>query len=311
MEPAVAIEGVQKRYGETVALAGLDLELAVGEIFTLIGPNGAGKTTLVRTLTGTVQPDAGRVSIGGAIPGAIDRERLGVLPQAFSPPGRLTGREIVAYYAGLYDDPLPVDDVLAAVGMAEDADRWYDHLSGGQQRRICVGTALVNDPDVLVLDEPTTGIDPAGAQQLWTLLRELGDGGTTILMTTHDMTEAGAISDRVGILADGSLVATGTPAALIGDYGGASRLVVDLRGDPSDHLPAEFPWDSHYEDGSLHVTDLPAERISAVLAELDDRGIEYTSVAWTEPTLRDVFLAVTDWEDEQRRPTRSTVPEAS
>ncbi len=158
MNEAVVATGVSKRYGETVALDGIDLSVADGEVFGLIGPNGAGKTTLVRALTGTTPVD-GEITVHGDTPTAVDADRIGLLPQSFSPPARLTARELIDYYGGLYGTARETAEVLGAVGMAANADSWYETLSGGQQRRVCVGIALVNDPDLLFLDEPTTGIE--------------------------------------------------------------------------------------------------------------------------------------------------------
>jgi ABC-2 type transport system ATP-binding protein len=162
----IRAEDVRREYGETVALDGVSLSVAEGEVFGLIGPNGAGKTTLVRALTGTTDV-AGRVELFGTHPRSADPQRVGLLPQEFSPPARLTARELLDYYGGLYDDRRSTADVLADVGIADATDTVYEQLSGGQKRRACVGTALVNDPDLLVLDEPTTGVDPNGRRDLW------------------------------------------------------------------------------------------------------------------------------------------------
>ena len=148
----VVAEDLRRTYGDTVALDGVSLSLDAGEVFGLIGPNGAGKTTLVRALTGTTDAE-GRVELLGRDPRSVDESRIGLLPQSFDPPERLTARELVAYYAGLYDEARDVDGVLRDVGLADADDTWYENLSGGQQRRVCVGTALVNDPEVLFLDE--------------------------------------------------------------------------------------------------------------------------------------------------------------
>src|SRR6056297_2069271 len=157
-EPLVA-EELRKSYGDTTAVDGVSLTVDEGEVFGLIGPNGAGKTTLVRCLTGTTAYE-GTASVLGDPPKEVERSRIGLLPQSFSPPERLTARELLDYYAGLYGESRDPETVLEEVGLADDADTWYEKLSGGQQRRACVGITLVNDPDVLFLDEPTTGIDP-------------------------------------------------------------------------------------------------------------------------------------------------------
>ncbi|MFC6737269.1 ABC transporter ATP-binding protein, partial [Halolamina salina] len=223
MDAAVVADDVTKRYGDLVAVDGVSLSVPAGTVFGLIGPNGAGKTSLVRCLTGTTEYE-GEVSLLGSSPESVDRSRIGLLPQSFSPPERLTVRELLGYYAELYDEARDVSSVIAEVGLEDSADTWYEELSGGQQRRACVGITLVNDPDVLFLDEPTTGIDPAGRRDLWTLIEKLAAAGTTVVLTSHSMDEVERLADRVAMLADGEVVAEGSPAALIAEHGGESRL---------------------------------------------------------------------------------------
>jgi ABC-2 type transport system ATP-binding protein len=295
MTATLVAEDVRRAYGETVALDGVSLSVAEGEVFALVGPNGAGKTTLVRALTGTTDAD-GSVELFGTDPDAVDPERVGLLPQDFDPPERLTARELIDYYGGLYDEARDTERVLGDVGMADDADTWYENLSGGQRRRTCVGTALVNDPDLLVLDEPTTGIDPAGRRALWDLLEGLADGGTTIVLTTHYMEEAHRLGDRVGLLADGRLVAVDDPDALVADYGGDPRLVVETDADPAEldlsgTLDADHRID--HDDGTLTVYGIDPRDIGGVVDALDAAGASYESLAWTEPSLEDVYLELT------------------
>ncbi|MFB6151426.1 MAG: ABC transporter ATP-binding protein [Haloarculaceae archaeon] len=312
----IRAEDVRRAYGDAVALDGVSLTVDAGEVFALVGPNGAGKTTLVRTLTGTTDAD-GSVSVFGSDPRDVDPERVGLLPQDFDPPERLTARELVEYYGGLYDDARPAEAVLADVGMADDADAWYENLSGGQQRRTCVATALVNDPDLLVLDEPTTGIDPAGRRALWRLVEDRAAAGTTVFLTTHYMAEAHRLGDRVGLLSDGRLVAVDDPAALVAEHGGESRLVVEVDagaetadsdegGDTpapgveagTDSAPAaladlDVGYPTDLSDGRLTVYGVEPQDIGAVVDALDDAGARYGSLAWTEPDLEDVYLELT------------------
>ncbi|EMA49294.1 ABC transporter ATP-binding protein [Halococcus salifodinae] len=311
MERALVAEDIHRKYGDRVALDGVSLSVDAGEVFALVGPNGAGKTTLVRALTGTTAVD-GEVSVFGESPATVAKSRLGVLPQEFTPPERLSARELIAYYAGLYDAPRDVEGVLADVGLADTADTHYENLSGGQRRRTCVGATLVNDPDLLVLDEPTTGIDPAGRRDLRRLLADLADGGTTVLLTTHDMTEAERLADRVGLLADGRLAAVDSPAALVAEHGGENRIVVDLVADPIEDgttiddsdgtapSPAtavdalgETGHRVELRDTELVVHGVDAADIGRVVDDLERTGIVYDGLEWRQPDLEDVYLAVT------------------
>ncbi|WP_394743363.1 ABC transporter ATP-binding protein [Natronococcus roseus] len=307
MDTAVVAEGLEKRYDGTTALAGVTLSVERGEVFALIGPNGAGKTTLVRALTGTTEPDSGSAHVLEAMPSAVDRDRLGVLPQSFSPPDRLTARELVAYYAGLYDDHRDPEAVLADVGLADADDTWYENLSGGQQRRVCVGTALVNDPDVLFLDEPTTGIDPAGRRTVWRLIEDLADSGTTVFLTTHDMAEAERLADRVGLLADGELVARGTPAGLVADHAGSSRLTVETPADPTAF--DDLPFATAMRGDEVVVREVSPAEIGRVVDYLEERGIDYSGLSWAEPDLEDVYLELAD-ETELERTDGTTLARA-
>ncbi|WP_435097737.1 ABC transporter ATP-binding protein [Halarchaeum sp. P4] len=292
MAPVVVADDVRKHYGDTVALDGVSLAVEAGEVFALIGPNGAGKTTLTRCLTGTRDPDDGSVSLLGASPGEAAKERLGLLPQDFAPPERLTPRELVAYYAALYDDARDPDALLREVGMDPDVETWYSELSGGEQRRTCVAASLANEPDVLFVDEPTTGIDPAGRRALWDVFEDLADTGTTVFLTTHYMAEAERLADRVGLLADGELVATGTPEALVTEYGGEQYLAVETTADP-DALD-DLGYEVRREGDALHVVGVPPEAIGDVAAALEAQGVAFDALTWSEPDLEDVYLRLAD-----------------
>ncbi|GGL30964.1 ABC transporter ATP-binding protein [Halarchaeum grantii] len=292
MAPVIVADDVYESYGDTVALDGVSLAVEAGEVFALIGPNGAGKTTLTRCLTGTRTPDDGRVSLLGEPPGESARERLGLLPQDFTPPERLTPRELVAYYAGLYDDARDPAALLREVGMDPAVDTRYESLSGGEKRRTCVAASLANEPDVLFVDEPTTGIDPAGRRALWDVFEALADAGTTVFLTTHYMAEAERLADRVGLLADGELVATGTPEELVAAYGGTQYLAVETAADP-DAFDG-IGYDVERADGEVRVLDVAPEAIGDVAAALDARGVAFDALSWSEPDLEDVYLRLAD-----------------
>ncbi|MFB6223028.1 MAG: ABC transporter ATP-binding protein [Haloarcula sp.] len=292
MDEVLVASDVRRQYGDTVALDGVSLTATAGEVLALVGPNGAGKTTLVRALTGTTDA-TGDVTLFGEPPQAVARDRIGLLPQSFNPHERLTARELVSYYAGLYDETREVEAVLDDVGLADTATTTYEKLSGGQQRRACVATALINDPDLLVLDEPTTGIDPAGRRDLWQLLEGLADRGVTILVTTHYMEEAQRLADRVGLLADGQLVALDTPERLVSEHGGDSQLLVNGAFDEAAISAIDSPTEMRLRNGRLAVYGIRPESIGNVVEQLEQAGLAYDSLTWKEPDLEDVYLELT------------------
>ncbi len=296
MTPVVEVTNLTKHYGDITALSELSLTIDGGEIFALIGPNGAGKTTFVRAITGSLAPTAGTIRVFGEDPRNARTTRIGLLPQSFSPPERLTGREIITYYAGLYDTARSVDSVLRDVGMENDADRWYERLSGGQQRRICVGTTLVNDPELLILDEPTTGIDPAGRRQLWSLFEGLRRSGRTLVLTTHDMAEAERLGDRVGLLDDGELITVGSPAELTARHGDRGTMTVEPIDADVDSLREGLDRPVVERNGVYLIDGIEPDEIGAVIAQLDRANLAFRRVAWESPSLEDVFLTVTEGE---------------
>ncbi|MCQ4334279.1 ABC transporter ATP-binding protein [Natronomonas sp. F2-12] len=288
----VNAENVSRRYGETVALSDVSFSVPEGEIFAIIGPNGAGKTTLIRALTGTTDAE-GDVSVFGRPPRAVARRRLGLLPQEFTPADRLTARELVTYYAGLYDETRDPDAVIEDVGLTDSAGTFYEDLSGGQKRRACVGTALVNEPDLLILDEPTTGIDPTGRRELWRLIEGLSDDGTTVLLTTHYMDEAETLADRVGLLADGKLVALGSPEELIARHGGESRLVIEVDDEGrAETAIAAAGYERLPGERGVAVPAGPKE-IPPIVEALEADGVDYEGLVWRQPSLEDVYVTLT------------------
>ena len=290
MNAVLVADDVRRTYGDTVALDGVSLSVGEGEVFGLIGPNGAGKTTLVRALTGTTDAE-GTVRVLGERPTEVDTQRVGLLPQSFTPPERLTARELVDYYAGLYDEARDPESVLTDVGLGDAGDTWYENLSGGQQRRVCVATALVNDPDVLFLDEPTTGIDPAGRRALWGLIEDLADGGTTVFLTSHSMDEVEQLADRVGLLNEGKLAAVGSPTDLVADHGGETRLVVRTDAGTDAVADAGFVVEADAETLTFH--DVDPKDIGRAVEALERAGVDYDSLTWKQPGLEEVYLRLT------------------
>ena len=278
-EPAISIRGLRKSYGDHEAVRGIDLEVMPGEVFAFLGPNGAGKTTTVEILEGYRKRSGGEVAVLGEDPqraGRAWRERIGIVLQSGRLDPYLTVRESLGLYAGYFRAPRPIEEVIALVGLEEKADVRTRKLSGGQQRRLDVGMALVGDPELLFLDEPTTGFDPSARRQAWDVIAGLRDLGKTVFLTTHYMDEAQRLADRVTIISGGEIVARGTPEDL-GDRG---------------NQPATIRYLAGGEEVVVETTTLVKtlnELTAAALAGGEDlEGLEVT-----RPTLEDVYLELT------------------
>lgn len=292
--PVVQVQSLVKRYGETTAVDGVSFEVQQGEIFTLLGPNGAGKTTTVEVLEGVRRPSGGRVALFGTdvsdwqAAGEL-RRRIGVLPQEFNAFARLSVKENLEFFAGMYEAPLPVGDLLELVGLKEHAGTRFSHLSGGLRQRVGVAAALVNDPDLAFLDEPTTGLDPASRRSMWNLIKGLREKKKTVILTTHYMEEAQGLSDRIGILVKGRMAALDSPAGLLGKYGGGRAMVFMDGGDAVFGTLRRF-FDTVAMEGSDVV--LPFDRLrdlEVALTALVGRGLE-PKVSLRSATLEEVFL---------------------
>ena len=292
----VEVRGLVKRYGGTTVVDGLDLTVHHGEVFALLGPNGAGKTTTVEILQGVRHRSGGVVSVLGADPAddtAHWRSRIGVVPQTTGVHADLTVREVVRHFATFYPRPLPADEVVDMVGLGGKAKAIASSLSGGQQRRLDVAVAVVGDPELIFLDEPTTGLDPVARREAWELVRWFQGRGATTLLTTHHLDEAEALADRVGVVVAGRIVALDTPVALGGRGGGAT--VVSFRpGIRLRHrsLP-RLPGDDVHDDGAIVTvsTHSPSLTLARLLQWARDAGDpELPELRVTRPTLEDVYL---------------------
>ena len=267
-------------YGETEAVRGIDLEVARGEIFAFLGPNGAGKTTTVEILEGYRKRTGGEVRVLGEDPetaGRGWRDRIGIVLQSNSLDPYLTVRESIELYAGYFSHPRAVVETIALVGLEEKANDRARKLSGGQQRRLDVGVALVGDPELLFLDEPTTGFDPSARRQFWDVIESLQQLGKTIFLTTHYMDEAQRLADRVTIIAAGRIVAQGTP----GDLGEREKAAVTIR-----------YRDAAGEEVTIETLD-PVRELNRLTGEALKRGEELDGLEVTRPSLEDVYLDLT------------------
>jgi ABC-2 type transport system ATP-binding protein len=299
-EPAIRCRGLEKRYGaEVLAVDGLDLEVRRGECFGLLGPNGAGKTTTVEILEGLLDPSAGEVEVLGRRwddhAGEL-RERLGITLQETHLPDRLTVREVLALFRSFYRRGREVDEVIALVSLEEKRSAWYEKLSGGQKQRLAVACALVGDPELLFLDEPTTGLDPQSRRQLWEVILGAKAGGRTVLLTTHYMDEAERLCDRVAIVDHGKVIALGTPRELISRVVG--REVVEFSaGRPLDEAALAALPGVHsarrVASGQALTVDRVHVAVPALLAHLESAGVPLERLSTHSATLDDVFVALT------------------
>jgi ABC-2 type transport system ATP-binding protein len=286
---AVRVTGLRKSYGSHEAVRGIDFEIAAGEVFGLLGPNGAGKTTTIEILEGYRKRDAGEVEVLGADPQKASgawRERVGVVLQSSSLYPGLTVRESLQVFAGYYEKPRDPDEVIEIVGLTEKANARCRTLSGGQKRRLDLGLGLIGDPELLFLDEPTTGFDPGARRAAWDTIRNLRSLGTTILLTTHYLDEAEQLSDRVAVLREGRIIRVGTPAELTGE-----SALTEIR---------------FKRDGALVVetTTDPTRRLHELTSEALERGEELDGLEVRRPTLEDVYLELTA--DEEIEPASET-----
>ena len=293
--PAViSVTGLRKRYGGQEAVAGVDLRIGAGEVFAILGPNGAGKTTTVEILEGYRRRDGGSVSVLGTDPAAPTREwrgRIGIVLQSCRLPDELTVSELVEMYAGYYPRPRSVAETIELVGLGGAGATRAGRLSGGQQRRLDVALALIGDPELIFLDEPTTGFDPAARRQAWEVVRGLARLGKTVLLTTHYLEEAEALADRVAVIVGGRIVAEGPPRSLAGRDRAPSRITVELGAAAAATLPAELLQAAEQRDGvvSIRAQD-PADALHALIHWSLEHGVRLEGLEVRRPSLEDTYL---------------------
>jgi ABC-2 type transport system ATP-binding protein len=290
----IQVSGLTKSYGDIRAVAGIDLRIGAGEVFAMLGPNGAGKTTTVEILEGYRRRDGGEVTVLGLDPGRQQRllkAQIGIVLQSTGVDRYLTVAETIAMYSGYYPHPRPVDDVIDVVGLASKRNSRVVKLSGGQQRRLDVAIALAGDPEILFLDEPTTGFDPSARHEAWEVVKNLAALGKTVLLTTHYMDEAQHLADRVAVIADGRIVAEGAPATLAGRDATRARVSYhvgdgatpppDLGGPPAPEGFVEFAP----EDLTLGLHRLTGWAL--------ENSVSLSTLQILRPTLEDVYLQLT------------------
>jgi ABC-2 type transport system ATP-binding protein len=302
-ELVISAKGLRKAYDGLEAVRGIDLEVSRGEIFAFVGPNGAGKTTTVEILEGYRSRTAGEATVLGADPASAGREwreRVGIVLQECRMQRELTVRETVSQFAGYYRHPRPVDETIERVGMSGSADVRAGTLSGGQQRRLDVALALIGDPELLFLDEPTTGFDPTARRQAWGMIAGLRELGKTVFLTTHYMEEAQELADRVAIIARGRIVAQGPPDELAGDGEAVEvrfRLPDGLAFDqlpPAVRSAARAAAEPALANGQVALyTDRPVEMLHQLTGWALERGVGLAALQVRRPSLEDVYLRLT------------------
>jgi ABC-2 type transport system ATP-binding protein len=293
----VSVEGLSKRYGDLEAVTDVSIEVSEGEVFALLGPNGAGKTTTVEILEGFRPRDTGRVQVLGHDPADRKtarqmRERMGVVLQELAVEPFLTVQQVLKRNAGYFPHPRPVEEILHLVGLEAKADHRVKTLSGGQQRRLDLGLGIVGDPELLFLDEPTTGFDPSARRGAWELVRALTTGGTTVILTTHYMDEVEALSNRVAVMNEGRIVAEGTPQSLGGRDRGEVRIRFRL---PEGVGQGELPVPAQPGSGGIYElrTDHEVEALAALTTWALRENVTLTGLSVERLTLEDVYLRLT------------------
>jgi ABC-2 type transport system ATP-binding protein len=304
--PAIEVRGLRKTYGSLVAVGGIDLAVEEGEVFAMLGPNGAGKTTTVEILEGHRRRDAGEVSVLGRDPARGGRElkqRIGIVLQSTGINPYLTVAETIDMFRGYYPKPRPLDEVIAVVGLNEKRDERVRRLSGGQQRRLDVGIGLAGDPDLLFLDEPTTGFDPAARRGAWEMVKNLASLGKTIFLTTHYMDEAQALADRVAIIAGGRIIAEGPPSSLTASAGQITLVRFRRLPAGAPALPARLRKRATTSAAGVEIrTDDPVALLNELTAWAIAKKVSLEELEVHRPSLEDVYLELTSAAEQEQEP---------
>jgi ABC-2 type transport system ATP-binding protein len=294
-ELAIDVHGLRKSYGSLEAVKGIDLHVNKGEVFSLLGPNGAGKTSTVEILEGHRARTAGDVSVLGHDPGKGERafkSRIGIVLQETGVERFLTVAEAIDRFRGFYPSPRPLEEIIKVVGLEEKRNERVRKLSGGQQRRLDVAIGLAGDPELLFLDEPTTGFDPSARRNAWEMIMNLKDLGKTVFLTTHYMDEAQQLADRVAIIVDGRIVAEGPPGQLVGAE--ATRTRIEFRVPPDTQIPPEIAGPATRSgDALVFHSDDPLPLLHAVTGWAMETHVALEGLTVAQPSLEDVYLQLT------------------
>lgn len=294
---AIEVDGLTKRYGDLLAVDDISFTVQRGEVFAFLGPNGAGKTTTVEIIETIRIPTSGKVTLLGMDVTKKKQEivqRIGVLPQGFSSFDRITVRETIQYYSRLFSVSTDVDGLIGLVNLRDKANEQYKNLSGGLQQRLGIAIALVNDPEVVFLDEPTTGLDPRARREVWEVLQGLKEEGKTVFLTTHYMEEAELLADRVAIISRGKIIAMGSPRELIADSANYQVLTLQAVDDQVFDIVRKMGFEPFLDDhNTIRVRVEQTDHLLQILNAIKDAGAFYLGLDVRKPNLEEVFLKLT------------------
>ena len=303
---AIEVDGLEKSYGALKAVDGISFKVSKGEVFSLLGPNGAGKTTTVEILEGLRERDSGKVAVLELDPwkkGGELHSKIGVMPQGFKFLDYPTPREAIKYYAALYGKSVDADVLLRLVLLDDVANMYFMKLSGGQKQKVGLALSLVNDPDLIFLDEPTTGLDPQARRAVWEVIRNLKSEGRTVLLTTHYLEEAETLADRVAIMHHGKVIAMGTPNEIIEKHGSAEKLTVRASRELAEYLSKNTKLNVAYDPKGIVSVKLEKRKDALMaLGAMEESGIEYDTLLTRRDTLEDIFVRMVGDAGDQRRP---------
>jgi ABC-2 type transport system ATP-binding protein len=291
--PAIEVSSLKKAYDKLQAVDSISFSVNEGEVFSLLGPNGAGKTTTIEILEGLREKDAGDVKVLGLDPwkdGDALHKRIGVIPQGFTFLPYITPKEAVNYYASLFDVKVDADEILRIVLLQDSATSYFMKLSGGQKQKMGLALSLVNKPDFVFLDEPTTGLDPQARRAVWEVIRNLKKEGISVLLTTHYLEEAEELADKVAIMNKGKIITTGTPAEIISEYGSGEKVRIRGGEKLAEYLRKNTGLDVAYSDGVITVILKKKEDTLAVLEAIGRSGEDWSDLTVRQDSLEEVFV---------------------
>jgi len=291
--PAIVVDGLVKNYGRLRAVDGISFTVEKGEVFSLLGPNGAGKTTTIEILEGLRQQDGGRAEVLGFDPwhrGYDLHKKIGVTPQGFKFLDYPTPREAIAYYGALFGKKVDPEEMLRRVILEDAANIWFQNLSGGQKQKLGMALSLVNDPEVIFLDEPTTGLDPQARRAVWEVIRKLKNEGRTVMLTTHYLEEAEELADRVAIMNHGKIAAMGTTEQIENRYGSGQKMIVKAKEDLLRYLKENTKLKVEGGNGTVAISLRDKEDAMVALGAIEESGADWGDLVVRRDRLEDVFL---------------------